>query len=256
MSVAPLILGHRGASAIAPENTIAAFSRAFSDGADGIEFDVRLSRDCVPVVIHDANLKRTGLIDRVVAELDSAELAQTDVGSWFTGHVNSYAGEKLPPLSHVFEIFRESRKLFYVEMKCETAEGARLAEEVVRLTRDAKLDDCVVVESFDLQAIAAVKACDAGIRTAALFEPKITRPLSSLRTSKMVDAAIAAGADEIALHYLLAGDRLIEKSKAAGLEVVVWTVDDSSWIKRAQSLAIKALIANDPARMVAARADI
>jgi glycerophosphoryl diester phosphodiesterase len=256
MSVSPLILGHRGASAIAPENTIAAFSQAFADGADGIEFDVRLSRDGVPVVIHDANLKRTGLVDRVIAELDAAELARVDVGSWFTTRRSgtSYAGERLPLLSKVFEVFRDSRKLLYIEMKCETGEGATLAKEVARLTREAQLGDCVVVESFDLQAIAAVKGCDAGLRTAALFEPKFTRPLSSFRRSKIVDAALAAGADEIALHHLLAGDSLVEKSRDAGLEVVVWTVDDARWIKRAQSLGIKALIANDPARMISARA--
>ena len=69
MSELPLIIGHRGASAIAPENTLAAFKRAIQDGADGIEFDVRLSQDGVPVVIHDATLARTGLTDGVVAEL-------------------------------------------------------------------------------------------------------------------------------------------------------------------------------------------
>jgi len=256
MSVAPLILGHRGASAIAPENTIAAFSQAFADGAEGIEFDVRLSRDGVPVVIHDANLKRTGLVDRFIAELDAAELAQIDVGSWFTASQrgNSYAGEKLPLLKQVFEVFRDSRKLLYVEMKCEASEGATLAKEVVRLTREAQLSNCVVIESFDLQAIAAVKECDAGLRTAALFEPKFTRPLSSLRRSKIVEAALAAGADEIALHHLLARHRLVKESRDAGLKVVAWTVDDPGWIKRAQSLGIKALIANDPAKMIAARA--
>ncbi len=77
MNSTPLILGHRGASALAPENTIAAFARAMHDGADGVEFDVRLSRDQVPVVIHDSTLKRTGLIDSVVSALTAAEL-QTD----------------------------------------------------------------------------------------------------------------------------------------------------------------------------------
>ena len=255
MPVTPLILGHRGASAVAPENTIAAFSRAFADGADGIEFDVRLSRDQVPVVIHDASLKRTGLRDAVVRELNSTGLAQCDVGSWFSTRdpAGTYAGEKLPLLSQVFEVFRESRKHFYVEMKCETGEGDKLAEQIVRLTRAAGMDDRVVVESFDLAAIAAVKRHDAGVRTAALFEPKLSQPISTIRRSKMIDAALAAGAEEIALHHTLASDRLVQKSREAGLEVVVWTVDDARWIERARSLDIKALIANDPAKMVIAR---
>src|SRR4029453_3971142 len=109
MSISPLILGHRGASALAPENTLAAFSRAIGDGADGIEFDVRLARDGVPVVIHDASLKRTGLIDRPVCELTSAELGQVDVGSWFTARAQNpkqpFSGETLPTLAQVFEFF-------------------------------------------------------------------------------------------------------------------------------------------------------
>ena len=108
MPIPPLILGHRGASALAPENTLAAFSRAISDGADGIEFDVRLSHDGVPVVIHDASLKRTGLIDRQVGELTAADLCEIDVGSWFVGRAQnlnqSFSGEKLPTLASVFKL--------------------------------------------------------------------------------------------------------------------------------------------------------
>src|SRR6185503_14444987 len=100
MPTTPLILGHRGASAVAPENTLAAFSRAMSDGADGIEFDVRLSRDGVPVVIHDANLNRTAGVARRVSDLTAKELQEIDVGGWFD-HAErnpqaTFAGEKLP----------------------------------------------------------------------------------------------------------------------------------------------------------------
>lgn len=250
MPTPPLILGHRGASAIAPENTLAAFSRALSEGADGIEFDVRLSRDGVAVVIHDASLKRTGLINRRVGDLTAAELGEVDVGSWFAELAEdpkqSFSGEKLPMLAQVFELFSSQSGLLYVEMKCEPHEGMQLAAELVRLTRESEMVERVVVESFDHSAIAAVKRIDAGIRTAALFEPKLRRPISSIRRLKMVDAALAVGADEVALHYTLAAARVVEKARQAGLEVVVWTVDDPIWIERARSLGIKALIANNP----------
>ncbi len=115
MSDLPLIIGHRGASAIAPENTLAAFTRAIQNGADGIEFDVRLSQDGVPVVIHDATLARTGLIDGVVAELSAEVLGRTDVGSWFGRRPNAddvdFSGEKLPSLQQVFDLFADSDAL-------------------------------------------------------------------------------------------------------------------------------------------------
>ena len=66
---APLIIGHRGASAVAPENTLAAFREAVAVGADGIEFDVRLTRDGVPVVIHDRDLRRTGGLPHRIADV-------------------------------------------------------------------------------------------------------------------------------------------------------------------------------------------
>jgi glycerophosphoryl diester phosphodiesterase len=259
MSPSLLILGHRGSSASAPENTLAAFSRALRDGADGIEFDVRLSRDGVPVVIHDANLKRTGLIDQLVSELSAAELQAIDVGSWFDRSGKSkerFAGEKLPTLAQVFELFALNSGVLYVEMKCDAHEEAALAAEVVRLSRESQMDNRIVVESFDLAAIREVKNINAEIRTAALFEPKLSRPISTVRRLKTIDAALNAGADEIALHHTLAGQRVIEKARREGLEIVVWTVDEPAWITKACSLGVKALIANDPAMMVRLRNEI
>ena len=256
MASTPLILGHRGNSALAPENTLAAFSRALLDGADGIEFDVRLSRDGLPVVIHDATLKRTGLLDQAVSSLTAAELQKIDVGSWFNHRAQNdqtFADERVPLLTQVFELFADNRALLYVEMKCDRDEGAALAAEVARLSRASGMADRVVVESFDLNAIEAIKKTDVGIRTAALFEPKLSRPVSTLRRSKMIETALGVQADEIALHHTLAGPRVIEKAKEAGLEVVVWTVDEPQWITRAQSLGIKAVIANNPAPLVSYR---
>ncbi|MEK6279273.1 MAG: glycerophosphodiester phosphodiesterase family protein [Acidobacteriota bacterium] len=253
MSSNPLILGHRGASAVAPENTIAAFSRAMQDGADGIEFDVRLSRDHLPVVIHDSTLKRTGLIDTLVKELTAAELQDVDVGSWLRGKPGlnrSYVGERLPSLSRVLQFFSTNNGLLYIEMKCDADEGPLLAAEVVRLTRKHQMVDRVVVESFDLFAIGEIKRIDACIRTAALFEPKLSRPVSSIRRLKMVDLALQQQADEIALHHTLAGRSVVERARHEGLDVVVWTVDDDKWIARARSMGVKALIANDPGKMV------
>jgi glycerophosphoryl diester phosphodiesterase len=257
MRSSPLILGHRGASVVAPENTLSAFSRAMRDGSDGIEFDVRLSRDQVPVVIHDATLKRTGLIDRLVCELTAVELQEIDVGHWFgvagqTG-ANTFAGEKLPTLAQVFELFSENPGVLYIEMKCDPGTGPALAAEVVRLVRESQVAKRVVIESFDLSAIAEIKKIDPGIRTAALFEPKLSQPISTVRRLNMINLALDFGADEIALHRTLAGTRVIQRAKREKLEIVIWTVDDPEWISRARSLGIKALITNDPAMMVRCR---
>lgn len=262
MHLKPLILGHRGASALAPENTLAAFSRAISDGADGIEFDVRLSRDLVPVVIHDASLKRTGLMDQLVGELTATELQQITVGRWFPQSLrrpgsssapprnDERPGERIPLLEQVLDLYRTVEGTLYVEMKCDPQEAVALATEVVRVLKRSGMSERVVVESFDLVAVAEVKRLDPNIRTAALFEPKFSNPISALRPLRMIDLARQCGADEIALHRLLAKSRLVEAARTAAFEVVVWTVDDPKWIARAVSMGIKALIVNNPAAMV------
>ena len=246
-----LIIGHRGASAIAPENTLAAFSLALEDGADGVEFDVRLSRDCVPVVIHDATLKRTANLDRLVEELDASELQRCDVSNWFRSvpAKREYAGT-VPTLAQVFELFQQTNALLCLEMKSEAADATELVAAVVNEIHKSQMAKRVVVSSFDLNAVALVKKIDATISTAALFEPKLSRPISTLRKLKMIELAVEHGADEVALHHSLCSTRVVEKATAAGLPVVIWTVDDVKWIKQARRFGLKGLITNNPALMV------
>ncbi|HLA96380.1 MAG TPA: glycerophosphodiester phosphodiesterase family protein, partial [Pyrinomonadaceae bacterium] len=100
----PLIIAHRGASALAPENTFAAFQRAIDDGADGIELDVRLAKDGVAVVFHDSTLNRTALKKGRLANFTSLELGCLDVGSWFNSQTPkladaAYKKEVVPSLA-------------------------------------------------------------------------------------------------------------------------------------------------------------
>ncbi|HKO63414.1 MAG TPA: glycerophosphodiester phosphodiesterase family protein [Pyrinomonadaceae bacterium] len=251
----PLILGHRGASAVAPENTLAAFAQANDDGSDGIEFDVRLSSDGVAVVIHDDTLRRTALVPGSVSAMTAAELQKVDVGSWFTEKFGgrSFSTETIPTLADVFDLFAVNNGVLYVEMKCDDVQAAALATAVVRQISAHKMRERVVVESFALPAIEAVKRIDPHVRTAALFEPKISKPVTTWRTKVILDRARQHGADEIALHHSLARTKLIRAAKDEDFEVVVWTVDDVAWIDRARAHLIKALISNNPRLMVEAR---
>lgn len=247
----PLIIGHRGAAAVAPENTIPSFKRAMADGADGIEFDVRLAHDRVPVVIHDADLRRTALRPGAVASLSSAELSKVDVGRWFNLRFPSLARAEyeravIPTLSEVFDLFRETEATLYVEMKCLKAESTAIAQEVARLILDYEFVDRAIVESFTLEAIAEIKRIAPSIRTAALFEPKIVPP-PTLRS--IFARAALCRADELALHHLLTTRRIIEQARERVMPVVVWTVDNPSWLERARRYRLRAVITNNPALM-------
>jgi glycerophosphoryl diester phosphodiesterase len=245
-----LIIGHRGASAVAPENTMAAFREALAVGADGIEFDVRLTRDGVPVVIHDSTLRRTGGLPRRVAELTWDEISKVDVGSWFG---KSFANETVPSLAELFRLFQSNNSTLYLEMKSDAVADQRpLAEACVRAIEEHSLQERVVVECFQLPAIKILKEFNPEIKTVALFEPSFTNP-SVLSDQRIINQATDVGAAALALHHRLARKSLVEKAKAAGLHVAVWTVDDPAWIDRAQAIGIDALITNDPEAMIRAR---
>jgi glycerophosphoryl diester phosphodiesterase len=246
-----LIIGHRGASALAPENTLIAFRRALDDGADGLEFDVHLAADGVPVVIHDDTLRRTGLQPGKVADLTTAKLATVDVGSWFNGRFPrrakpEYAEARIPTLEQVLELCRPSKPSLYIELKGHDA--AKLAEPVCRLVAQFAMKGNAIVESFDHRAIIESKRVDPAIRTAALFEPTLRHPKPSGRW--LGDRAEAAGADEIALHHSMAGKTVVAELLERGFPVVIWTADKPAWVDRARRYGIRAIITNDPKKML------
>ena len=254
----PLIIGHRGASALAPENTLAAFTRALADGAGGVELDVRLARDGVPVVIHDATLRRTGRRDGTVAEMTSAELGRTDVGSWFNRSHSSlaraeYLRQSVPTLAQVFDLFKRRPGIIYVEMKTDQAEDTygELARSVAQFVDEQRLGGRVVVVSFNLEAISWIKSINPDIATGALFEPR-RNLVQTLRKHPMITAALECGADQILLHRLIATKRLVSLAAENDLRPVVWTADEPKWLTRRTSFGIHALITNNPALMTAA----
>jgi glycerophosphoryl diester phosphodiesterase len=255
----PLIIAHRGASVIAPENTLAAFALAMESGADGIELDVRLARDCVPVVIHDATLRRTGLRKEAVASMTAKQFGKVDAGTWFNrAHPRrareEYTREFVPTLDQVFRLFQDRDARLYVEVKFGTNEGvADLTQAVAQLIKKHKLRSRVVVVSFNLAALARIKLFDSTIRTGALFEPK--SDLSTIvRKQRMIKAAIDRGANEILLHRSIATRSAVRMAAENDLPVVVWTVDDPKWIDRARWMGIHALITNNPAKMMVSEA--
>lgn len=217
---------------------------------------MRLAKDGVPVVIHDATLRRTGLASGDVANMTSRQLVNVNVGSWFNrAHTTlarpEYDQQRVPTLSDVFQFFRDKPGAIYVELK---TDGADSSNDLVRGVADAVVQfdfqSRVVVVSFELAAVAAMKSLNSSIRTGALFAPQ-RKPNVSWRAESILNAAIECGADELLPHRLLARPKLIEKARDRRLRVVVWTVDDQAWVARASDLGIRTLITNNPARMLA-----
>ncbi len=254
----PLIIAHRGASALAPENTLAAFSKAIEDGAEGIEFDVRLAKDDV-VIFHDATLGRLTARKNLVSSLTSAELQKIDVGSWFNKRrpndsAQDFSNETIPTLKRTLEFLKDFKGLIYIELKCRESDVEKLSKAVCEAISDSPLLAQMIVKSFQLEVVPQIRRICPKVKTAALFAPKI---MTILRKEKrLVNIAHELGADMISVHFSLATRKLMKKAEKRNLPVAIWTADNPRWIKRAFDLGLFAVITNNPAQLLTKRAAI
>lgn len=223
-----LIWAHRGASADAPENTLAAFSLAEQQGADGIELDVQLSRDGVPVILHDERLERTsngrGRVDRVAWR----ELRDLDVGSWFAPE---FSAERLPSLADVLS-WADDRLQLNLEVKDSSAARALLG-----LLRDFPRAR-VLVSSFDHRLLAALRYAAPRLPLGFLNDRRFWR-----RSLQRAVAARALSFHPRAEHVSLP---MLAACREQRLAVYPWTVDSVSFATRLRRLGVNGVFSNRP----------
>jgi len=231
----PLVLGHRGASAVAPENTLAAFALAMEKGADGFELDVWRCGSGEVVVIHDEDANRVGSSPLRVTRAPLVRLRDLDVGSWRGA---AYRGERVPRLEEVLAGFPAA--VVNIELKAGRVPDPRLAEAVARIVRQAGAAERVVVSSFSGSLIGAFR----------LRAPEIPAGfLVDRRRLWQARVAMCTGFLGIpALHPSLdlATEERVRAWKRRGLCLAVWTVDDPLEVDRLCRLGVEAVISNVP----------
>lgn len=208
----PRIVGHRGASGYAPENTLPSFALALAQGADILECDVHLSRDDHLIVIHDATVDRTTDGSGRVRDLTLAELKALDAGAH---HGPEYRGTRLPTLDELLEWARPRCPLA-IELKQPDERYPGYAEHTVRAIRRHAMERQVIIISFDHPLLAEVKALDPAIATGIIYASALPDPVAAAR---------AVGADAIHPFALLVDRALVEAAHAAGYAVSPWTLD-------------------------------
>jgi glycerophosphoryl diester phosphodiesterase len=226
------IVAHRGASADAPENTLAAIQLAWLQNADAAEIDVLLTSDGQLVAIHDETTGRTGGVDWLVAERSLAELKTLDVGSWKSPQ---FAGERIPTLAEVLAIIPSGKRLF-IEVKC----GAEAIPELRRVLESSCTSrEQTVLISLDFDTIVAVKRA-IGDRVAFWVTEQFAHEINGAitlnpPTCELVAQAVSAGLDGLDINDLPerpTGD--IALIRQAGLQTCVWTVnsiDRATWLR-------------------------
>ncbi len=233
----PLIIAHRGASALAPENTLAAFRLAKEQGADGIELDVMLSADMRLVVHHDQSVSRTTNGQGKVAELSWEQMKHLDAGSKFG---DAFAGEPIPLLEDVFEELG-GQFLINVELKNNANPRNNLSELVGKLIQKTNLQDSVFLSSFSGNNLLKAEALAPEIRRGLLVLPGLAgRPYRG-RFGKRFHY------DALHPFFADAKPNLVERMHLEGKQVNVWTVDKPEDLLLMRVHGIDMVICNDPA---------
>jgi glycerophosphoryl diester phosphodiesterase len=215
------IIGHRGASHDAPENTLASFRLAYEQKADAAELDVYLTRDGQAMVIHDANTKRTTGTDRVVKDSTLAELRELDAGAW---KGDQWKGEKLPTLAEAIATIPDGHRLF-LEIKC----GPEILPELVRVVKaSGKKPAQLPIISFNYDAVKQAKTLLPDHEISFLAGSKSDKTTGQPPSiDDLIAKTKAAGLDGLDLHFGFPIDEaLVGKVHAAGLKLYIWTVDD------------------------------
>jgi glycerophosphoryl diester phosphodiesterase len=229
-SAHPLVFAHRGGSALAPENTIAAFDNGLALGADGLELDVHLSRDGIVVVHHDRTLDRTTTLRGPIAERTAEALARVDV----------------PTLAGVLGRYRDARII--IELKMNRVE---LAAATIDVVRRADAVERVCLGSFGLRVLRAARALEPRVATSAARE-EVRWALYRSWCRWPVRGVAYAGYQipEVAGDTRIVSPRFVEHAHRAGLAVQVWTVDTEADARRLLGWGVDALITDRPDRLV------
>lgn len=235
----PRIVGHRGAAAVAPENTLAGFRAAAEAGAAWVEFDVRLAGDGTTVVIHDATVDRTTDGRGAVSSLDAAALARLDAGSGFGGR---FAGERLPTLA---ETLRECARLglgVNIELKPDPGRVRQLAEAVAAdlAALGTGAPAPVLLSSFSR---AALEAC------AAVMPDRPRGYLAEELPERWLSDVLELGCLSVHLEAEALTAAGVKAVKAAGYLLAVYTVNDVAAASRLIGWGVDTIITDDPRAM-------
>ncbi|MCX7786401.1 MAG: glycerophosphodiester phosphodiesterase family protein [Spirochaetes bacterium] len=227
----PLVVAHRGGSKLAPENTLEAFSNSIALGADAVELDVHLSKDGVPVVIHDPVLDKTTDGFGLVENHTLLELKKLDAGVRFKGtrgpRKQGIEIQRIPSLDEVLQRIKGKANL-QLEIKVRQ-DGTRypgIERKVLEALRNYTMVKDTVLLSFDFPTLRAVKELDPDLTTCALIG---TRYLNTMLPRGV--PAIAEELTNLRVEYVGIDERkvssgLLEALRTRGLRVGVWTVND------------------------------
>jgi glycerophosphoryl diester phosphodiesterase len=215
-----LRVGHRGARAYAPENTLASFKKALELGVDAVELDVRKTKDNKIIVIHDANVKRTTDGEGLVGELSLGQIKG----------FSAEDGEKIPTLQEVLDFLDKKVKVL-IELK-ETG----VEEQVLAIVKERGLEHNVVIVSFLEDALKKVRELDGDIETGLIY----------VKHKNPVKAALELKANYLVALYRFTHTANVVKAHENGLKVIVWTINNPQEVEEYAKKGVDGITSDKP----------
>lgn len=234
-----VVIAHRGDSHYAPENTMSAFKQAYHKEADMIEFDVLLTKDKVPVVIHDNDLKKFGHPGSKVTDMMFHELQNIDVGSWYS---SDFKGEPIPALEQVLE-WAVDKMLLNIEIKQESVTDQISDDAVEKVVEQVKRFDMqgkVLISSFDYRVPGRVKKIAPEIFTGLLYDKKIAAELSPVELVKKYQA------DTFNCTWLELYRLRAEDLQQHHIPILIYTVNNKWMMKKLIRKGVSGIFSDKP----------
>jgi len=239
----PIVIGHRGAAGLAPENTLAGIQKSLDLKVDRIEIDVQQTKDSIVILMHDKTLERTTDGKGLVKDHTFVELQQYSAGVKFN---ESFKAEKIPTLETALKLIHAQTE-FIIEIKSGNEFYPKIVDRVVDLIHQYDAKQWCIIHSFNDKVLKRVQELDSSIRTHKVLVGKIAfLPLyldfglkfGSLKKYKHVE--------EISINYRFANKRIIKKIHSYGKKVNVWTVNDPAMMEKLKSWGVDGIITDYP----------
>lgn len=232
------IYAHRGCSGDYPENTLAAFKAAAKLPITGVEIDVQLTKDGEMVILHDEKVNRTTDGKGYLKDLTLNEVRKLDAGSWFS---EEFAGEKIPTLDEVFDIFQDTNHRLNIELKTDVFPYEGLVNKVLQAAEKRGFTDRILISSFnheDVQTVSHKKTVECAILTLDVYVD-------------VYDYARVVGTNRIHMSLPGAFRRMATDALRKGAIVYVYTVNNLDYARELQKIGIHGIFTDFPERMLA-----
>jgi len=221
-----LIIGHKGASSIAPENTLKAFQKAIELKADYVEFDIHITKDGKIIIIHDSDTFNATGVKGLIKDMTLGQIKSLDAGE----------GEKIPTLREVISTVRKKIGL-QIEIK-----STNLLDKLIHILKEENLISTSIVSSFILNELLKLKLLEPSIKLGLLLSEDMVRP--KLIKGKIVKVA-KNNFYSIHLPYNTTNKEIVDFAHSYGLKVIVWTVNDREIMERLIELSVDGIVTDD-----------